>query len=575
MQARLKALWSSALLSLGLTACNGVIGEATTNAAGDRATGGAAAGRQGGQGSAAQNTGACTGGTSVPGPMYLRRLTNQEYANTVRDLLGVAPSVAELPPDLSLHGFDNNAETIQISVAHLEVYRKLAEGLASALVASPTQRTTIVGCDLGGATAGACLESFVRQFGLRAFRRPLTDEEFGAVLALAKSAPATDGPWGPAGLVVEALLQSPSFLFRVEVGRADPARPGLVHLTGHEVATRLSYLLWGTMPDAKLLDAAAGGRLDSPEGIQTQALAMLQDSSRAHPGFWSFASQWLRVTHFEALDRPATQFPLWTEALAASMVEETRRVVEDQTSRVGAPLLDLIDTRSTFVDSTLASFYGVASPGGNTWASVAMPAAQGRQGILTQGSILAVGANTRGTTPITRGKYIRETILCDVLPNPPPNVPPLAAAKVGLSERERLAEHRVNAACGACHSLLEPLGFGLSNFDAIGTYRTTDDSGLPIDASGSLEGLPDPSFNGAVELVQRLRGEPRVGKCVATHLLRYALGRGETDNDTCTIAQLGDVLQGGGDLPSLVRGLVGSDPFLYRQAADSTAGGNL
>src|SRR5258708_17980401 len=201
-----------------------------------------------------------------------------------------------------------------------------------------------------------------------------------------------------------------------------------------------------------------------------------------------------------------------------------------------------------------------------------MPAAQGRQGILTQGSILTVGANTRGTTPITRGKYIRETILCDALPTRPPTVRPLPAAKAGLSERERLAEHRVSAAGGSCHSHLEPLGFGLSNFDAIGTYRTTDDNGLPIDASGSLEGLPDPSFNGAIELVQRLRREPRVGKCVATHLLRYALGRSETENDTCTLARLGDVLQGGGDLASLVRGLVGSDSFLYRQAADSSGG---
>jgi hypothetical protein len=505
--------------------------------------------------------------------MYLRRLTNQEYANTVRDLLGVTPPVTALPGDLSLYGFDNNAETISISVAHLEAYRTLAETLASALVASPTQRTAVVGCDLATAKGGACVESFVRQFGLRAFRRPLTEEEFAAVLALVKAAPAPAGPWDVAGLVVEALLQSPSFLFRVEVGRPDPARRGMLRLTGYEVATRLSYLLWSTTPDAKLLEAAATGRLDTAEGVQAQALAMLEDTARARPGFWSFASQWLRLTHFQAVDRPAAQFPRWTQALSAAMVEETRRVVEDQTSRAGAPLLDLIDTRSTFVDSTLAPFYGVASPARNTWAPVPTPAAQGRQGILTQGSILTVGANTHGTTPITRGKYIREAILCDLLPTPPPNVPPLPAARAGLGERQRLAEHRQNAACGGCHALLEPLGFGLSTFDAIGAYRTRDDAGLPIDASGSIEGLPDPSFNGALELVQRLRREPAVGRCVATHLVRFALGRGETQNDACTVARLGDVLRGGGDLPSLVRGLVGSDSFLYRQPGDVTPGG--
>ena len=212
--------------------------------------------------------------------MYLRRLTNQEYAATVHDLLGVEPVVDTLPPNLTLHGFDNNAESISISTAHLEGYRAIAESLASDLVASVTRRQAIAGCDPSSADSAKCLETFIRQFGLRAFRRPLTDEEVSALLMLSKASLPPMGPWNPIGLVVEALLQSPSFLFRVEVGKVDPARPDRVRLTGHEVATRLSYLLWGTMPDNRLFEAANSGALDSAEGVEAQALRI----SKTGPG---------------------------------------------------------------------------------------------------------------------------------------------------------------------------------------------------------------------------------------------------------------------------------------------------
>jgi Protein of unknown function (DUF1592)/Protein of unknown function (DUF1588)/Protein of unknown function (DUF1587)/Protein of unknown function (DUF1595)/Protein of unknown function (DUF1585) len=504
--------------------------------------------------------------------MFLRRLTNQEYAATVHDLLGVEPAVDGLPPDLTLHGFDNNAESISISTAHLEGYRALAETLASELVASATRRDATVGCDPGSAEGATCLESFVRRFGLRAFRRPLTDEEASALIALSRTAPAAKGPWDQVGIVVEALLQAPSFLFRVEVGQPDPAHPDRVRLTGHEVATRLSYLVWGTMPDDRLFEAATSGGLDSAEGVEAQAIRMLEDGARARATVWSFARQWLRVGNLDGVDRPAEEFPIWSEALRAAEAEETRRVVDDYTSREGVPLLDLVDTPSTFVDSTLAKFYGVPSPANGTWAPATLPVAQGRLGILTHASILTLTANTAGTTPIRRGKYIRQVMLCDELPPPPPDVPTLPAARPGLGERERLAEHRTNPACGGCHSMLEPLGFGLSRFDAIGAYRERDGAGLPIDATGVIDGLPDATFDGALELVQRLRREPRVGACVSTHLVRFALGRVETESDTCTIGRLGDVLQKGGDFRALVRALVGSESFRYRLLADANQG---
>jgi hypothetical protein len=501
--------------------------------------------------------------------MFLRRLTNQEYAATLRDLLGVEPSVQTLPPDLTLHGFDNNAESISISPAHLEAYRAIAESVASDLVASSTRRAALVGCD-PGAQGGACLDSFVRRFGLRAFRRPLESDEVNDLLSLGNTSPAAEGPWGPVGRVVEAVLQSPSFLFRVEVGKPAPSRPGLLQLNGYEVATRLSYLLFGTTPDDQLLQAAARGELDTAQGASARALAMLNDTVRARPAVWSFASQLLRVVNLGQVDRPSADFPQWRPALTAAMAEETRRVVERYTDPVGTPLLGLIDTRATFVDSNLAALYGLPSPAGGAWTEVTLP--RDRRGILTHGSILTLTANTHGTTPILRGKYIRQALLCDDLPPPPPQVPNLPPARPGLSERERLAEHRVSAACSGCHSLLEPLGFGLSRFDAIGAYRTVDDAGLPIDAQGVIDGLPDAAFDGAVELADRLRREPKVGACLSTHLVRFALGRSETESDACTISQLAAVLQQDGDFRALLSALAGTDSFRYRLASDSDRG---
>jgi hypothetical protein len=499
--------------------------------------------------------------------MFLRRLTNQEYAATLRDLLGVDASVQALPPDLTLHGFDNNAESISISPAHLEAYRAIAESTASNLIASSTLRAALVRCD-PGAEGAACLDAFVRRFGLQAFRRPLTNDEVSDLLTLANTSPAAEGPWGPVGRIVEAVLQSPSFLFKVEVGRPASSQPGLVQLNGYEVATRLSYLLFGTTPDEQLLQAAASGELDTAQGTSSKALDMLNDGVRARPTIWSFASQWLRVVNLSQVDRP--EFPRWSATLSAAMAEETRRVVERYTGLRGAPLLDLIDTQTTFVDSNLAPLYDLPSPTGGAWAEVALPS--DRRGILTHASILTLTANTHGTTPILRGKYIRQALLCDDLPPPPPQVPNLPPPHPGLSERERLAEHRVSAACSGCHSLLEPLGFGLSQFDAIGAYRTLDDAGLPIDAHGVIEGLPDSSFVGAVELVERLRRESKVAACASTHLLRFALGRSETESDACTVSQLATVLQQGGDFRALVSALAGTESFRYRLASDADQG---
>jgi len=367
---------------------------------------------------------------------------------------------------------------------------------------------------------------------------------------------------------VQTLLQAPSFLFRVEVGETDPARAGMARLTGYEVATRLSYLLWGTMPDDALLEAASSGALASAEGVETRALSMLADSGRAQPTIWSFTRQWLRIGSLGGVDRPAADYPLFSETVRLAMAEETRRVIEDHTTRPGVPLLGLLDAPTTFVDAALAPLYGVPAPSSG-WAQVTLPAEQGRRGILTHASVLTLTGSTGATAPILRGKYVRQVLLCDELPPPPPEVSALPAAQAGLSERERLAQHRSDPACSGCHALLEPLGFGLSRFDAIGRYRASDADGTAIDAQGVIEGLDDASFEGSEQLTARLRREPKVAECLSTHLVRFALGRKETESESCTIGQLGSVLSQGGDYPALVRALVRSDAFRYRPLSDA------
>ncbi len=508
--------------------------------------------------------------TEAPGAMYLRRLTNQEYADTVRDLLGGEVSVTALPPDLTLYGFDNNAESLTLSPAHLEGYRALAEQVASELVASEARRATVVGCDPAAADGAACLAAFVRSFGARALRRPLREDEATDLVQRAGSTPPLGDGWSAVSYVVQALLQAPSFLFRVEVGEADAARPGQARLTGHELATRLSYLLWGTTPDQKLFDAAASGVLGTADGVEKQALAMLDDAGRAQPTIWSFTRQWLRIGSLAGVDRPAADYPLFNETVRSAMQEETRRLIEDYTSRPSVPLLGLLDAESTFVDAALAPLYGVAAPASG-WAKITLPAEQGRRGILTQASILTLTGSTGATAPILRGKYVRQVLLCDELPPPPPEVSSLPPAQAGLTERDRLAQHRSDPACSGCHALLEPLGFGLSRFDAIGRYMASDASGNPIDAQGVIEGLDAGAFSGSGELAARLRREPKVATCLSTHLVRFALGRKETPAESCTIGQLSSVLTEGGDYRALVRTLVRSDSFRYRPMSDAGA----
>jgi hypothetical protein len=514
----------------------------------------------------------CAAAGLDPGPMFLRRLSNPEYQQTMRDLVGETGDVtSNLPGDVLTDGFDTSAENNNVSPLHFQQWNEIAERVAAGVMSNNTRRAAVVGCDLADAgKREACLRTFIERFGRRAFRRPLSTEEKDGLFALAMPTLGTD-PNLAARVVIAALLQSPSFLYRPEVGVADPRRPGLARLTGFEVATRLSYMFFRTTPDDALLDEAAAGRLDTPEGVEARAVAMLRDP-RAKSGLRSFYEQWLRLRLLDNVERDAAEHPGWTEGLIASMKEEAVRLIEPLAFTPNADFLSFLTTREVQVDKTLATLYGVPAPASG-WGKVTLDG-QVRGGFLSLASFLVPSANgARLAIPIHRGLWIRDALLCDAVPPPPPDVPDLAEGGAGQSDRERLQAHSTNPTCAACHRLLDPLGFGLSGFDAVGKHRTKDEAGRPIDTKGTIYGTEDGDFEGPVALGQKLKASTKVAQCLSTQWLRYTLGRDIRPTDSCLLEHVTQVFRGGGNrLQDLTLAFVRSDAFRYRQTAAAQKG---
>jgi hypothetical protein len=467
-------------------------------------------------------------------------------------------------------GFDNNAAAQSLTEKHLGGFVDAAEALAAGLLRDPRRRDSVVGCSPAGADREACVRAFVTRFGRRAYRRPLEAAEVEGLVRLASTAAADADPHSGIELALQAMLGSANFLLVVESGQPDPQRPGVLRLGGYEVASRLAFLLWGAGPDDALLDAAAAGRLDTPDGVASTARTILADP-RAAESRRRFFQQWLLLDELREAKPDAKKYPAWNEALGRAMEEETLRFADDLATRKDASLLDLVTADSSFVNAPLAKLYGVSVPASG-WGRVSLP--QRGAGVLTQASFLTLTTPHEGVEPIKRGQYVRTMFLCERLPSPPADVPSLDEAKVpaNATDRERLAAHREVPACSGCHQLLDPVGFGLARFDGIGAYRERDARGGLIDARGSLLGLPEPDFDGPRELGQRLRATPALGACLATQLLRYAVGRTETDDDACVVEEIADrFARAGHGWDGLVEAVVRSDAFRFRRPIEGGA----
>jgi hypothetical protein len=496
----------------------------------------------------------------APGPAPLRRMTRFEYGRTLHDLTGVDPKVADdLPPDEESLGYDDIATAYSVSSLHAARYLDVAETAAAALLADQTRLTAYAGCD--PVADAACVDSFITAFGTAAWRRPLQADELTSLQQI--HGDAFDGDEaGALSAVVAGMLQAPQFLYRPEpAGDATASQP----LDDYALATRLAFLLTGAAPDATLRAAAAGGKLASDKGLMAETDRLLA-SDRAAELFVHFATSWWELEQVPTLDKDRTLYRTWTDEIPGALAEETRLFLTDAWT-AGPTLAALLTTPATFVNQTLADFYGLASsPAGDDFEKVALDPTRG-SGMLTQGSFLAAHAKVDQTSPTLRGKFVMAQLFCDAPPPPPPDIvvrPPTVDPR--LSTRERFAQHTTEQLCATCHIYMDPVGFSFEHFDAVGRWRDVD-GGKPVDATGMLRGTDvDGPLDGVPSLAAKLIASPEVATCAATQWFRYAFGRSEqTQGDVCTIGALADALTGPkGDFKQMVRATVRMAQFRNR-----------
>jgi hypothetical protein len=473
----------------------------------------------------------------------LRRLTHSQYNNTVRDLLGDQSKPAlQFPPEDFVHGFKNQYQAQNLSPLLIEAYSDAAERLArNAFRGGDTRR--LIPC----APSPACRAQFVRDFGLKAFRRPLAPDEqqrYEALLVNEK-----DFLQG-AQIVIEAMLQSPYFLFRLEQTANPKWKP-------YAAASRLSYAIWDSMPDSDLLESARRGDLASRQGVEQAARRML-GHARARQSLDEFVSQWLRFDRILTASKDRRRYPQFTRETAAAMTEEARLFIADLVWN-DRNYMDLYRARYSFLNAELAAIYGVPAPA-REFERVELPLQSQRAGILGQALFLALNAKPDESSPTARGLFVREQFLCQKVAEPPPgvntNLPPVSEAKP-QTNRERMSEHATNPSCATCHNLIDPIGFGFEKFDAIGARReklplffgggrrgaggnrqALKTIELDIDSTGYVAGLKDSNFASPLELGQVMAESAQCQECIVKQYFRYISGRTEGPADRPVIAKV-------------------------------------
>jgi hypothetical protein len=523
----IRVLASTCLLALNQACTGEVVGDASHLGPAGRLPPGAA----GATGAAG------TGG----GPTFaasenrvLRRLNRVEYNNTVRDLLGTSLRPADkLPADETADNFDTIGGVLGLSLQHLEVLEAGATQLIDELYALPqgdTRRSAVLTCELQAGSEATCARQILSGFARRAFRRPVAETELAARLKLAEDLRAAGNTYQE-GLraALRSILLSPHFLYMVE--KARPGSAGLVvPLNDHELATRLSYFFWSTMPDAALSAAADAGDLAGDTTKLAAETQRLLTETKALALTENFVGQWLTLRRL-ALDEPDKRtFPNFDASLKDAAAAETQLFFGELISQ-NYPIETLLVGDFTFVNGALGQHYGIPASG-IEFERVSLSTTP-RVGILTQTSFLIANSHPAFTSPTKRGAWVLEQLLCAAPPPPPADVnTELTTPEPGESVRDNLAAHRADPTCAGCHALMDPLGLGLENFDAIGAYRDTE-AGKPIDATGELQGT---SFSGARELAAVLSRDPRLVGCFTKQLLTYAVGRSFHDIEGDSIA---------------------------------------
>jgi len=437
--------------------------------------------------------------------------------------------------------------------------------------ASPSGSTykNLITCTPDAANPNVCIDSIIRQFGKRAFRRPLTDAEVIKLrnLAITSQADASGDFYARISVALQAILSSPNFLYRVELD-TQPNNLSLVHdLSAHELASRLSYFIWSSTPDDELLALADSGELLKNAVLDSQISRMLGDS-RADALIDRFATEWIGLDKFIASTPNATLFPDFNNRIKFLMAAETREFIRDVLKN-NLPTKTLLNADFTYLNNELAGYYGISGSFDGTIKKSVLNSTSHRKGILSHGSVLTHTSYDDRTSIVKRGAWILERMLCDAPPPPPPDVgdfpdeiPP------GLSQREILEIHRQNPVCASCHTAMDPIGFGLENFDAAGKYRTQD-NGAPIDSSGELPG--GRAFADFDSLLDHLQAGPAFEECFSENMTTFALGRILRESDKCEAKRISTRARANGDsITAIIRETIRSPLFRKRRPVDGS-----
>ena len=513
----------------------------------------------------------------------IRRLTHVQYDNTVRHLLGdsTRPS-RNFPSEDYVNGYTNQASAQVITPALAELYGQVAERLASNAFRYGDEHG-LLPCEPRGPADRACAQAFVDDFGAKALRRPLAESERDAhVELLLRWAAQGDSFHSGAAVVIEAMLQSPHFLFLVPQASDSPAK-------AFEIASRLAYALWNAPPDEALLAAAASGGLDSRSSLETHSRRMLA-SDLATETFDDFLAQWMRFDRLRNSVKDRNRFRDFGREVAESMTEESRRLFRHLAWN-DLDFREFFTADYTFADDFLTKVYGMSDPS-VPFGKTAYPADSERSGILGHGTFLAQTGKPVHTSPTERGLFVREHFLCQAIPPPPPGVdtslPPLTLGGRPRTVRETMEElHASQPVCASCHKLVDPIGYGFEHFDTVGAYRETEpvrveptpqqkrqgaeatDHSLPIDSTGFVAGIADSEFESPQDVGRILARSPICHKCIVRQLFRYLFGRSETGRDTQVIERAYNRFKRSGFVfRELVLGLVVTEEFLGTDWSD-------
>jgi hypothetical protein len=512
---------------------------------------------------------------SSGGPPEIRRLTEAQYRQTIADIFGEDIKVAgRFEPDMRVSGLlAVGTGKVTVTPAGFEQYDSMAHGIARQVV-DEKHRDKLVGCKPAAPNApdDVCATTFLRRIGLRLFRRPLDEDELKGEVAVADAAARTLGDFY-AGLEygLAGLLAAPEFLFREEQTEPDPDHPGQKRLTAYSMATRIGFLLWNTSPDEALLAAAERGDLHNPKLLARQIDRLLA-SPRLEQGARAFFADMLGFDAFDSLAKDSLIYPKFSLKVANDAKEQTLRTLVDELIVKKGDYRDVFTSRKTFLTRTLGMLYKVPVETRNGWEAHVFDPGDERAGLLSQISFLALHSHPGRSSATLRGKAIRELLLCEQVPMPPPNVNFSIVQDTSNPQfktaRERLTAHRTNPTCAGCHKMIDPIGLGLENFDGAGQYRATE-NGAPIDASGEIDGI---TFKDAAGLGRAMHDDPAAVACVVADAYRYATGREIAPGEKDYVAWLRDQFAADGyKFPKLLRRIALSQDF-YRISGPAGSG---